>query len=325
MPQGVLIVAEHRDGKIQGPTLEMIAKGRDLVSKHGGKLSIALFGQGVDALAGELVQYPVDQVLVGEHEALKSYTPEGYSQALKAVVDQADPLVILMAHTTQGYDFAPRLAADWNLPLASGCVDVAIEGQGIIVTRRVLNEKIAVDLEFGGAPKYIVTIRAATFKPAEKGGAGAQVQKVPIQIDVAKIIRKVIGVEKPQVADVDIAAADVVVAVGRGIGKKENLVLVQDLAKMLGGVVGASRPITDAEWLPKSRQVGQSGKTIKAKLYIGCGISGAMQHVAGMKDSGLIIAINTDPSAPIFEYAHYGIVGNVLEVLPALAKALKGG
>jgi len=325
MPQGVLIVSEHREGKIQAPTLEMIAKGRDFVSKHGGKLSVALFGHGVDALAGELAQYPVDQVLVGEHEALKFYTPEGYEQALKAVVDQVDPLIILIAHTTQGYDFAPRLAADWNLPIAAGCVDVVAEGQMVVVTRRALNEKIAVDLEFGGAQRYVVTIRAATFKPAEKGGVGAQTQKVQVHIDVAKIIRKFIGLEKPQVADVDIAAADVIVAAGRGIGKKENLALVQELAKMLGGVVGASRPITDAEWLPKSRQIGQSGKTIKAKLYIGCGISGAMQHVAGMKDSGLIIAVNTDPSAPIFEYAHYGVVGNVLEVLPALAKALKGG
>jgi len=325
MPQGVLIVAEHREGKIQGPTFEMIAKGRELVAKHGGKLSVALFGQGVDALAGDLAQYLVDQILVGEHEALKFYTPEGYAQALRAVVDQVDPLIILIAHTTQGYDFAPRLAADWNMPIAAGCVDVMVEGQSIVVTRRILNEKIAVDLELGGAPRYIVTIRAATFKPAEKGGAGAQIHKVAVQIDTARIIRKVIGIERPQVADVDITAADVIVAVGRGIGKKENIALVQELAKMLGGVVGASRPITDAEWLPKSRQIGQSGKTIKAKLYIGCGISGAMQHVAGMKDSGLIIAVNTDPSAPIFEYAHYGVVGNVVEFLPALTKALKGG
>ncbi len=324
MPQGVLIVAEHREGKIQGPTLEMIAKGRDMVTKHGGKLSIVLFGHGVDAMAAELAQYPVDQVLQGEHEALKFYTPEGYAQALRAAVDSVDPLIILIAHTTQGYDFAPRLAAEWNLPLASGVVDVAVEGQTLVVTRRVLNEKIAVDIEMSGAQRYIVTIRAATFKPAEKCGAGAQVNKINIQVDPTKIVRKVLGIEKPQVADVDISAADVIVAVGRGIGKKENLVLVQDLAKMLNGVVGASRPITDAEWLPKTRQVGQSGKTVKAKLYIACGISGAMQHVAGMKDSGLIIAVNTDPGAPIFEYAHYGIVGNVLEVLPALMKSLKG-
>ena len=270
MPSGILIVAEHREGKIQGPTLEMVAKGRDFVSKHGGKLSIVIFGHGVDALAAELAQYPVDQVISGEHEALKFYTPEGYSQALKAVVDSIDPLVILIAHTTQGYDFAPRLAADWNLPIASGVVDVAVDGPAIVVTRRVLNEKIAVDLEMSGAQRYIVTIRASTFKPAERGGSGAHVSKMAAQIDPTKIIRKVLGLEKPQVADVDISAADVIVAVGRGIGKKENLVLVQDLAKMLGGVVGASRPITDAEWLPKSRQIGQSGKTIKAKLYIGC-------------------------------------------------------
>jgi len=325
MPQGVLVVAEHRDQKIQAPTLEMIAKGNDVVSKSGGKLSVALLGHGLDAMAGELAQYPVDQVLAGEHEALKHYTPDGYAQGLKAVVDHADPLIILIPHTSQGYDLAPRLAALWNLPLASGCVDLAVEGQSVIATRRILNEKIMVDLELGGAQRYIVSIRAATFKPAEKGGAGAHITKVPVQIDAAKISRKVLGIEKPPVTDIDISAADVIVSVGRGIGKKENLAMVEELAKMLGGVVGASRPITDAEWLPKSRQVGQSGKTVRAKLYIACGISGAMQHVAGMKDSGLIIAINTDPSAPIFEVAHYGVVGNVLEVLPALSKALKGG
>ncbi len=325
MSQGVLVLAEHREGKLQQPTLEMVAKGREIVSKGGGKLSVALFGHGVEALFSELTQYPVDEVLVVEHEALKFYTPEGYAMALKGVIEKVDPLIVLMAHTTQGYDIAPRLAAEWDLPIASGCVDVAVDGQTLVATRRILNEKIAVDFEYGGAPRYLVTIRSGTFKPVEKGGAGALITKVGVQIDPAKIIRKVLNIEKPEVADVDIGAADVVVAVGRGIGKKENMTLVQDLAKMLNAVVGASRPITDAEWLPKTRQVGQSGKTVKPKLYIACGISGAMQHVAGMKDSGLIIAINTDAGAPIFEYAHYGVVGNVLEVLPALMKSLKGG
>jgi electron transfer flavoprotein alpha subunit len=204
-------------------------------------------------------------------------------------------------------------------------VDVTLDGEALVASRKMLNDKMDVELEVRSERPYVVTLRPGSVKPAGAAAAPGPVTPVPAAIDAAKNGRTFLGYEKPQVQDIDISGADVVVSAGRGIGKKENLPLVEDLAKALGGVVGASRPLTDLEWLPKTRQVGQSGKTVRPKLYIACGVSGAMQHVAGMKDSGLIVAVNTDPSAPIFEVAHVGVVANVLEFLPALLKELKGG
>jgi electron transfer flavoprotein alpha subunit len=254
--------------------------------------------------------------------ALAEYTEGGYGQALRALVESVAPCVVLLAHTAQGYDLAPGLAGAMDLPLVTNCVDVRLDGGKLVVVRRLLNEKVQGEFEVSSEKPYVVTMRPGTTKPAEPS-PGGKVTPAPAAVDASKIRAKFLGIERPQVADIDIAAADIIVSAGRGIQKKENLALVEELAKLLGGVVGASRPLTDLEWLPKTRQVGQSGKTVRPKLYLACGISGAMQHVAGMKDSGLIVAINTDPSAPIFEVAHVGIVGNVLQILPLVVKDLK--
>ncbi len=233
------------------------------------------------------------------------------------------PRLLLVAHTAQGYDLAPGLAGALDLPLAANCVQVRLEGGKLVATRRLLNEKVQGEFEIASERPYVVTLRPGSAKPAEPA-AGGQVTPVAVTVDPARARTKCLGLERPQVSDVDLASADIIVSAGRGIQKKENLVLIEDFAKSLGGVVGASRPLTDMEWLPKTRQVGQSGKTVRPKLYVACGISGAMQHVAGMKDSGFIVAINTDPSAPIFEVAQVGIVGNLLQILPLVLKELKG-
>ena len=322
MVTNVLAVAEHREGRVVGATYELVAKGRELAAKAGGTLHVALLGHGVGAIAAEIASRGVD-VLHVEHAGLAAYTAGGYAQALSGFRPNQNPGVILLAHTTQGYDLAPRLAAEWNAPIVANCTDLFLEGGVLVAHRKILNDKMAIELEVRSEQPYIVTLRPGSVKPAASGGQGTVI-RVDVPLDPARNGRTFLGYEKPQVQDIDIASADIVVSAGRGIQKKENLKVVEEFARALGGVVGASRPLTDLEWLPKTRQVGQSGKTVRPKLYVACGISGAMQHIAGMKDAGLILAVNTDPSAPIFEVAHYGVVANVLEFIPALLKELKG-
>jgi len=253
-----------------------------------------------------------------------NYTPDGYAQGLKAALGAVSPRLVLLGHTATGFDLGPRFAAELDAPILQGCVDFDVDGGKVLAVRRILNEKVVAQLEVVTERPVVLTFRPATWKPAEPA-AGGSVRRIDAAVDPAKIRRRFVAYETSQVEDIDISQADVVVSAGRGIQKKENLKLVEDFAKLLGGVLGASRPLTDSDWLPKTRQVGQSGKTVRPKLYIACGISGAMQHVAGMKDSGFIIAINTDQTAPIFEVAHVGVVGDVLQVIPAVMKELKAG
>ena len=318
----VLVVAEHREGKLSPTTLELVALGRALASGAGGAVKVALLGNGVDGIASQLAGYA--EVVLVQHPLLQDYSPGGYVQALEKVREAADPRVVLLPHTPQGYDLAPALAAAWQAPVVTNCVDLALEGSTLVATRKILNDKLDVQVEVSSDRAYVATVRPATVKASEPLPSPAAVKAVDVSIDESRLGARFIRFEKPQVQDIDIAAADIVVSAGRGIKDKKNLPLVEEFAKLLGGVVGASRPLTDLEWLPKTRQVGQSGKTVRPKLYIACGISGAMQHVSGMKDSSLIMAINTDPSAPIFEVAHYGFTANVLELLPAVIKELKG-
>ena len=322
MGKDILILAEHLEGKLAPSTLELVAKGRELASQSGGELKAALFGHHAAGLAQSLAGYGVS-VLHVDDPALAEYTEGGYGQAARVLIDSARPRVVLAAHTAQGYDLAPGLAGTMGLPLAPNCMDVRLESDKLVVVRRLLNEKVQGEFELSSEKPYVVTLRPGTTKPAEPAPGGT-VSPTQVTLDAAKIRETFLALERPQVSDIDLSAADVIVSAGRGIQKKENLPMVEEFAKLLGGVVGASRPLTDLEWLPKTRQVGQSGKTVRPKLYVACGISGAMQHVAGMKDAGLIVAINTDPSAPIFEIAHVGIVGNVLQILPLAMKDLKG-
>jgi len=322
MERDILILTEHLEGKLAPSTPELIGKGRELAAQSGGSVKAAILGHGVGPLAEAVARYGVEVFQV-EDPALAEYTEGGYGQAILALLASLSPRVLLLAHTAQGYDLAPGIAGQADLPLVTNCVDVRLEGDVLVATRRLLNEKVQGEFALASDRTYVVTLRPGSGTPAE-AAEGGRVTPMPIPLDPGKIRTRFLGLERPQVEDIDIASADVIVAAGRGIQKRENLVLVETLAKLLGGVVGASRPLTDLEWLPKTRQVGQSGKTVRPKLYVACGISGAMQHVAGMKDSGFIIAINTDPSAPIFDVAHVGVVANVLQLLPAVIKELGG-
>ncbi len=317
----MLILAEHLEGRLAPSTLELVAKGRELAAQSGGALKGALLGHNAGRLAESLAGYGL-QVLHADDPALAEYTDGAYEQALRSLLLAVAPRVLLVAHTSQGYDIAPGIAGRADLPLVTNAVDVRLEGDKLVATRRLLNEKVQGEFELASEKTFVVTLRPGSIKPAGPA-PGGRVSSAPASVDASKVRTRCLGLERPPVADVDLSSADIIVSAGRGIQKKENLPLVEEFARLIGGVVGASRPLTDMDWLPKARQVGQSGKTVRPKLYVACGISGAMQHVAGMKDSGLIIAINTDPSAPIFEIAHIGVVANVLQLLPAVIKELK--
>src|SRR5881296_3200609 len=321
MAGDVLVLAEHLEGRIAPSTLEAIAIGRDLASRSGGHVRVALLGEKVRGLADSLAGCGVEVLLV-EDSALVEYTPDAYGQAAQSIVESTRPRLILVAHTSQGYDLAPALAGMMDLPLVTNCLALRFDGERLVASRRLLNEKVQAEVEIASSRPIVATVRPGSVKPAGPS-AGGTVSVMPVRIDPSKARTRFLSIERPQVQDIDIAGADIIVSAGRGIQKKENLPLIEEFAKTLGGVVGASRPLTDMDWLPKTRQVGQSGKTVRPKLYVACGISGAMQHVAGMKDASLIVAINTDPSAPIFEVAHVGIVADVLKLLPATLKELK--
>ena len=320
MGADILGIAEHLDGVVAPSTFEVIGKAIALADASGGAAKIALLGSGTTAIASSLASTGVE-VLHTEDASLRDYTPDAYGQVLRGLLASIAPRLVLAAHTAQGTDLAPAIAASADLPLVTNCVDLSLEAGTLLATRRMFNEKVEGVFELSSDRAYVATLRPGATKPA-RASPGGRVSSVPVALDPTKIPTRVLRLERPEVSDVDIGSADVVVAAGRGIQKKENLALVEALAKRLGGVVGASRPLTDNEWLPKARQVGQSGKTVRPKLYLACGISGAMQHVSGMKDSEFVVAINTDPSAPIFEVAHLGVVANVLELIPALLKEL---
>lgn len=317
----ILVVAEHRDGRLQEQTLEAITKGRELSGVGGGSLKVALLGKHVEPLASELAGYPVDEVLMVRSDTLEDYSPEGYSAALGALLEAEEATVVLTSHTATGYEFLPRVAGDLGRPVVTDVVEVGMDGPTLLVTRMGYNGKVA--LELAVETPAFVTLRPGSAKAAQKTGKEASVRAVDMELDSSKVSRRVEGYEKPETGDVDIAEADVVVTAGRGIKEQENLKLMEDLAKALGGVLAGSRPLIDKGWLPWSRQVGSSGKTVRPKIYVACGISGAMQHVTGMKGAGTIIAINIDPTAPIFAVAHYGVVGDLFKVVPALIKELE--
>ena len=325
MSGGVLLIAEHLEGRVAPSTPELITTGRRLAAAFGGDerdARIVVLGSGVRELANHMAGYTLD-VLLADHPVLTEYTGDGYVQALRGIVESTAPRVVLVAHTSQGYDFAPALAGAMDLPLVTNCLALDVEGDRIIATRRLLNEKVQAQVEIRSERPIVVTVRPGAEKPTGPARGMMTVTDVPVSIDPSAVREKFVRLERPQVQDIDLSGADIIVSAGRGIQKKENLVLIEEFAKAIGGVVGASRPLTDMDWLPKTRQVGQSGKTVRPKLYVACGISGAMQHVAGMKDAGLIVAINTDPTAPIFEIAHVGFVADVLKLLPATLKELK--
>ncbi|MFC1871349.1 electron transfer flavoprotein subunit alpha/FixB family protein [Chloroflexota bacterium] len=322
---GIFVLAEHREGCIRDITAEMLGKGAEMASGCGAKLTAVLLGYGVAGFAGELASR-ADEVLVVEDERLRNFNSENYQNVLAGLIGEYKPLVTLVGHTAFGMDLAPSLATKLGLPLATDCIELHLEVTKLTVIRQMYGGKVNAEILFHDTGQYMVTVRAGAF-PVEGSDARAGEIKTlasPLTGDGSKQFIEFVAAVA---GAVDITQADVLVSVGQGIGDAKNIPLVAELAESLGATLSCSRPVVDKKWLPKEHQVGTSGKTVKPKVYLAVGISGAFQHLAGIKGS-TIIAINKDPKAPIFRVADYGIIGDLFQVVPLLKNkitALRGG
>jgi electron transfer flavoprotein alpha subunit len=314
----IFVLAEHRQGQMRDITFEMLTKGRELAEKNGVELDAVLLGKSVKDHAKSLAEYARNVLLV-EDPKLENFNSEAYMKILTSLVTTHKPLLLLMGHTSYGVDLAPRLATGLNLPLATDCIDLAFESGSFTITRQMYGGKVNVKANARKAETYVVTIRQATFAPQKPTPpASGQVTEIPSPLTEEIREKRFLQYVLPPPGGVDITAAEKLVGIGRGIKDAANLPMVEELAKTLGAVLSCSRPIVDKGWLPTDRQVGTSGKTVKPKLYIAVGISGAFQHILGMKSSDVIIAINKDPKAPIFSFSDYGVVDDLFKVVPAL-------
>jgi electron transfer flavoprotein alpha subunit len=319
----ILVLAEHRKGELRDITWEMISKGRELAQGMGGETHVALLGKGVNHFA-EAIKSKANKVFLVEDEKLDVYNSETYQNVLARLLTEKKPFLTLVGHTGMGMDLAPSLATHLKMPLATDCIGIDPDGESISLTRQFYAGKMNVKVSFNKPGPYLVTVRPGAFPVSEKDSLDGQV--VPFSSPLADevLAKRFLEYVEAAAGEVDITQADILVSVGRGIKDPENIPLVKELADALGGVLSCSRPIVDKKWLPKGCQVGTSGKTVKPKVYIAVGISGAFQHMAGMKGAGTVIAINKDPKAPIFSIAQYGIVGDLFKIVPVLKEKVKG-
>ena len=314
----ILVLAEHRQGAIRDITYEMLTKAREIAEKANAELAAVILAKNAKELAKPLTDY-AKTVIVVEDAKLENFNSEAYKKILTKLVTEHKPLLLLMGHTSYGVDLAPNLAAALNLPLATDLIGLAFENDTLSVTRQMYGGKVNVKATTRKAETYIATIRQATFAPKKpEPSANGQIAETPSLLTEEMAEKRFIQYVLPPPGGVDITAAEKLVGIGRGIKDQANIPQVEDLAKTLGAVVSCSRPIVDKGWLPNDRQVGTSGKTVKPKMYLALGISGAFQHILGMKSSDLIIAINKDPKAPIFSFADYGIVEDLFKIVPSL-------
>ncbi|NIU38687.1 electron transfer flavoprotein subunit alpha/FixB family protein [Candidatus Bathyarchaeota archaeon] len=318
----IFVLAEHRQGQIRDITFEMLSKGRELTGQTNTELTAVLLGKDVKTHANSLQDY-AKTVLLVEDPKLENFNADAYHKVLSSLVNEHKPLLTLIGHTSFGVDLAPSLAVSMNTPLATDCIDLEFKGETLTVTRQMYGGKVNVKATLRKAEGYIATVRQATFPHEKKTPVNGKIVEVPSILSEEVSKKRFIKYVLPPPGGVDISAAEVLIGIGRGIKDGSNIPPVEGLAKTLGGALACSRPIVDKGWLPNDRQVGSSGKTVKPKLYLALGISGAFQHVLGMKTSDLIIAVNKDPKAPIFGVADYGIVEDLFKIVPALESKIR--
>jgi electron transfer flavoprotein alpha subunit len=321
----ILLITEQRDAQWNKTSFETLAAAQQIATETQSRLAAVVIGKGIAALAADVAASKVDEVLLVEHDLLASYTPDGYTVALKQVIAQSKPDLVLLPHTYQVRDFAPKLAASLGKGMIGDCVGYRHENGKLIFVRQMFQGKTAADVVFEGAAPWFATFQAGAFRAdlVTKAVTNAPVTSVSVELKPEQIRTKPLELFREAKQAVDLTQAPILVAVGRGIKAPENIALAEKLAKAIGGELAASRPICDEGWLPMDRQIGSSGQTVAPKLYLALGISGAIQHVVGMKGSRTIVAINKDPNAPIFEISDYGIVGDLFEIVPALTEELE--
>jgi len=322
----ILVVTEQRQGKWNNTSFETLVAAQQIAAATSSQVSAVVIGRGVASLADELAGKNVAEVLLVENDLLENYTPDGYCMALKQVIESAKPDLVLFPHTYQVRDFAPKLAVMLGKGMVGDCVAFRKEGDKLVFVRQMFQGKTAADVTFTGGGPWFASFQSGAFRAdllqAHAGGK-APVNAVKVELKPEDIRTKPLELFKEAKSAVDLTQAPLIVAIGRGIKAPENIAQAEAVAKALGGEIAASRPICDEGWLPMERQIGSSGQTVAPKLYLALGISGAIQHVVGMKGSRTIVAVNKDQNAPIFEIADYGIVGDIFEIMPALTEELQ--
>lgn len=313
----IFVVIEHRDGEQKEISLEMLGKADALCREHGYSLTSILIGDSVDTISDALTAYS-DNVIVVNDSRLKHFNSENYTAVLKDLIKKHQPLLTLIGHTTWGMDLAPELSVKTELPLSTDAVDITIEDSQPKVIRQIYGGKIFTKVAFKNADGYIVTVRPGAFPFENTINRNGSLINEPFQGDFPEEKKQFIRYEEAEAADVDITQSDFLLSIGRGVEDEDNIEVIQELADSLGATVACSRPVVDKEWLPKYHQVGTSGKSVKPKVYIAMGISGAFQHLAGITGAETVIAINIDPNAPIFQVADYGVVADLFEITEAL-------
>lgn len=317
----ILVFIEHKDCVLNKTSLEAIAAAQSIAKDLGLTVSAVLPCDKDCGLANEIAGYDLAKVIVAKNEKLGTYTPDGYADAWEHVIKAENPQYVVMSHTYQVRDFAPKVAARLGREVVGDCIRYTSQGGKLTLTRRIFLGKLDADITIGGDAPYFVTFQSGAFRGdnAAKGSANV----VSMDVPVAEIRMTPESPFQEAKASVDLTKSEVIVAIGRGIKSQENIAIAQGLADVLGADLAASRPICDSEWLPIDRQIGSSGQTVAPKLYIALGISGAIQHIVGMKNAGTIVAINKDSEAPIFDIADYGIVGDLFEAVPVLVEEIK--
>lgn len=319
----VLVVMEQRAGSWNRMSFETLAAGQKIAEQLNVPVYAAVVGENAGTLAQDLAKYQLEKVHSIEHDLLRSYTPDGYTAALEQLIRAHLPKLILLPHTYQVRDFGPKLATRFGTVLVSDVIGHHVENGRVTFVRQLFQGKMNADVTLAGDGPHFASIQAGAFRADEAKAGNSTAEAFSVNFDGIEIRTKPLEPFRESQRAVDLNAADVIVAVGRGIKEKENLPLVEELAQALGAELAASRPICDNGWLPMERQVGSSGQTVSPKLYFAVGISGAIQHLVGMKGSKTIVAINRDENAPIFEVADYGVVGDLFEVIPAFVEEIK--
>jgi electron transfer flavoprotein alpha subunit len=324
--QDVWIVAELKDEKIRNVSFELLGKALELAEELNQKACVLLLGDNVKRFSDEFSRRGANKIYIIEHGALKDYYTETYSSVITGIISKYKPNIVLYPATINGRDLAPRVAATLELGLTADCTGLSIQNGLLLQTRPAFGGNIMADIICPTTRPQMATVRPNVMEMASiQDDNNAEVIEVPVKVDLQglKVKTKEIISGTASECGIPVCEADTIVSGGRGVGSKENFKLIEELASVLNAAVGASRAAVDQGWIPKSQQVGQSGNTVSPKIYIACGISGTIQHQVGMKSSDIIIAINKDPDAPIFNIANYGIVGDLCEVLPLLTEALK--
>lgn len=319
MAKKIWVVLQQREGKLHRMSREAIAAGQKLAAAIGGETSAILLGHNLAAMAGELADVALEALYLADDARLASYTPGAYTSTLAPAIRAGAPDYVVFPHTYQSVDFVARLAQELDAAYVPEVIGFEA-GEGLVFKRPILTGKLHAKVRVKGGGPVLFSVQSGAF-PADSVVAGNAASQ-PLAGGEAVADRELLGVESVGGDQIDLSKADVVVAVGRGIGKQENMAIIEALAKALGGDIGASRPVIDNGWLERERQIGSSGQTVAPKLYFAIGISGAIQHLVGMKGAGCVVAINKDASAPIFGVASYGIVGDLFEIVPAITAAV---